>query len=90
MCLLCGLQEVELMLKNQGISNPALTSSNNQLMSDVLNQQQQGLEFIKTEPMGGLSPQIAGVVEEMMDDSPMAGDPMMSASDDADTDLSNV
>jgi len=74
--LLLRMQEMELMMKQSGISG-----NNSSMTSDLLNDmlQQQPPVQIKQEVSPQVS-QVMAVAEEMDDNSPIAGDPMLSSS----------
>ncbi|XP_023933071.1 transcription factor EC isoform X2 [Lingula anatina] len=83
--MMLRIQQLELMMKSHGISNPALSQSNAQLLGDVIKQSQLPLQ-IKQEPveqggcmsMNGAAPMMG--IEDMDDVSPVSGDPMLSSS----------
>lgn len=74
--LLLRMQEMELMMKQHGISgnNQSMTSD---LLNDML--QQQAPVQVKQEVSPQIS-QVMAVAEDMDDNSPIAGDPMLSSS----------
>ncbi|KAI0237061.1 Microphthalmia-associated transcription factor [Lamellibrachia satsuma] len=70
--MLLHMQELEMMMKSHGITHPQLDSSS-QLLSDVLSQPELG--FLKTEESMVAT---MALEDEMLDESPVSGDPMLS------------
>ena len=64
-----------MLMKSNGINHPQMTASNNELLADVLQQSPLVSPIKKT--MQTLTPT---VVEDMDDNSPINGDPMISIS----------
>ena len=65
-----------MLMKAHGMSHPTIQESNSELMADVM-RQQAGFDFVKVEQDLARTPTM---VDEFMDDSPVTGDPMISAS----------
>ena len=71
-----------MMMKQNGLANPSISNSNQQLLATVMNQSMVEIN-VKPEPLTPLTPLSAApsMLEELMDEtSPVSGDPFLSAS----------